>query len=184
MTAPVLSADSSASTASKPSRTPVGKLLRRQLETVHTNRSPRDALNSPSRCPRCRGRRVRDLLERCAPKSSSGSRGLTRSPQHWEGHRYEVNGRRVYLLQTNGTLANLAAGRGTGPSRLFDPFAAIMLLDAILPGQTRDLSPGAQRYPAELETRVASALVDSRSATPAMGSRLGGCCIDGGAPVR
>jgi adenosylhomocysteinase len=77
--------------------------------------------------------------------------------------RYEVNGRRVYLLNS-GSLVNLAAGLGTGAPQLFDPFAAIMLLglDTILQGQTRELSPGVQRYPTELETRVARALVDSQ----------------------
>jgi adenosylhomocysteinase len=77
--------------------------------------------------------------------------------------RYEVNGRRVYLLNS-GSLVNLATGLGTGAPQLFDPFAAIMLLGlhAILHGQTRDLPPGVQRYPAELETRVARALVDHR----------------------
>jgi adenosylhomocysteinase len=76
--------------------------------------------------------------------------------------RYEVNGRRVYLLN-RGSLVNLAVGLGTGAPQLFDPFAAIMLLglDAILQGRTADLSAGVQRYPAELETRVARALVDS-----------------------
>jgi adenosylhomocysteinase len=77
--------------------------------------------------------------------------------------RYEVNGRRVYLLNS-GSLVNLATGLGAGAPQLFDPFAAIMLLGlhAILHGQTRDLPPGVQRYPAELETRVARALVDHR----------------------
>jgi adenosylhomocysteinase len=76
--------------------------------------------------------------------------------------RYEVNGRRVYLLN-RGSLVNLAAGLGTGAPQLFDPFAAIMLLglDAILKGHTADLPAGVQRYPAQLETRVARALVDS-----------------------
>jgi adenosylhomocysteinase len=75
--------------------------------------------------------------------------------------RYEVNGRRVHLLN-RGSLVNLAAGLGTGAPQLFDPFAAIMLLglDAILQGRTADLSAGVQRYPAQLETRVARALVD------------------------
>jgi adenosylhomocysteinase len=82
---------------------------------------------------------------------------------HRHLERYDVSGRRVYLLN-NGSLVNLAAGLGTGAPQLFDPFAAIMLLglDAILQGQTRDLCPGVQRYPAGLETRVARALVDSR----------------------
>jgi adenosylhomocysteinase len=76
--------------------------------------------------------------------------------------RYEVNGRRVYLLN-RGSLVNLAAGLGTGAPQLFDPFAAIMLLglDAILQGHTADLPAGLQRYPAQLETRVARALIDS-----------------------
>jgi adenosylhomocysteinase len=57
---------------------------------------------------------------------------------------------------------NLAAGLGTGAPQLFDPFAAIMLLGlhAILRGGIADLPAGVQRYPAELETRVARALVD------------------------
>ena len=76
--------------------------------------------------------------------------------------RYEVNGRRVHLLN-RGSLVNLAAGLGTTAPQLFDPFAAIMLLglDAILNGRTADLPAGVQRYPAQLETRVARALVDS-----------------------
>jgi len=76
--------------------------------------------------------------------------------------RYEVNGRRVHLLN-RGSLVNLAAGLGIGAPQLFDPFAAIMLLglDAILTGRIADLPAGVQRYPAELETRVARALVDS-----------------------
>jgi adenosylhomocysteinase len=76
--------------------------------------------------------------------------------------RYEVNGRRLYLLN-RGSLVNLAAGLGTGAPQLFDPFAAIMLLglDAILNGRVAELLAGVQRYPARLETRVARALVDS-----------------------
>ena len=76
--------------------------------------------------------------------------------------RYEVNGRRVHLLN-RGSLVNLAAGLGTGAPQLFDPFAAIMLLglDAILNGRIADLPAGVQRYPATLETKVARALVDS-----------------------
>jgi adenosylhomocysteinase len=75
--------------------------------------------------------------------------------------RFEVNDRRVYLLN-RGSLVNLAAGLGTGAPQLFDPFAAIMLLglDAILRGSTADLRAGVQRYPAQLETRVARALID------------------------
>ena len=75
--------------------------------------------------------------------------------------RYDVNGRRVHLLN-RGSLVNVAAGLGTGGQQMFDPFAAIMLLglDAILQGRTADLSTGVQRYPAHLETRVARALVD------------------------
>jgi adenosylhomocysteinase len=78
--------------------------------------------------------------------------------------RYEVNGRRVYLLN-RGSLVNLAAGLGTGAAQLFDPFAAIMLLGlaAILQGRTADLPAGVQRYPRQLETRVARALVDGRA---------------------
>jgi adenosylhomocysteinase len=74
--------------------------------------------------------------------------------------RYEVDGRRVYLLN-RGSLVNLAAGLGTAAPQLFDPFTAIMLLglDAILQGHTADLPAGVQRYPAQLETRVARALV-------------------------
>jgi adenosylhomocysteinase len=74
--------------------------------------------------------------------------------------RYEVNGRRVYLLN-RGSLLNLAAGLGVVAAQLFDPFAAIMLLglDAILNGRLADLPAGVQRYPAELEARVARALV-------------------------
>ncbi len=75
--------------------------------------------------------------------------------------RYEVNGRRVHLLN-RGSLVNLAAGLGTGAPQLFDPFAAIMLLglDAILHARTGDLSAGVQPYPAHLESRVAHALVE------------------------
>jgi adenosylhomocysteinase len=74
--------------------------------------------------------------------------------------RYEVNGRRVYLLN-RGSLVNLAAGLGTGAPQLFDPFAAIMLLglDAILAGRIAGLPAGVQRYPAQLESRVARAMV-------------------------
>lgn len=73
--------------------------------------------------------------------------------------RYELDGRRVYLLN-RGSLVNLAAGLGIGAPQLFDPFAAIMLLglDAILSGQTADLPNGVQRYPHSLEARVARAL--------------------------
>ncbi|NUT55827.1 MAG: S-adenosyl-L-homocysteine hydrolase, partial [Thermoleophilia bacterium] len=78
--------------------------------------------------------------------------------------RYEVNGRRVYLLN-RGSLLNLAVGLGTGAAQLFDPFAAIMLLGlhAILTGRIADLPAGVQRYPAQLEARVARALVDGTS---------------------
>ena len=78
--------------------------------------------------------------------------------------RYEVHGRRVHLLN-RGSLVNLAAGLGSGAPQLFDPFAAIMLLglDAILQGRIADLSAGVQRYPTELETRVARALIDTTS---------------------
>jgi adenosylhomocysteinase len=75
--------------------------------------------------------------------------------------RYDLHGRCVYLLN-RGSLVNLATGL-TGAAQLFDPFAAIMLLglDAILTGRTADLPAGVQRYPADLETRVARALVDA-----------------------
>jgi adenosylhomocysteinase len=75
--------------------------------------------------------------------------------------RYDVNGRRVHLLN-RGSLVNLAVGLGTKAPQLFDPFAAIMLLglEAILTGRTADLPAGVQRYPAELEARVARAVVD------------------------
>jgi adenosylhomocysteinase len=75
--------------------------------------------------------------------------------------RYEVDGRRVYLLN-RGSLVNLAAGLGIAAPQLFDPFTAIMLLGlhAILTGALADLPAGVQRYPARLETRVAQALVD------------------------
>lgn len=78
--------------------------------------------------------------------------------------RYEVNGRRVHLLN-RGSLVNLAAGLGTGAPQLFDPFLAIMLLglDAILQGRLAGLSAGVQRYPTELETKVARALIDTTS---------------------
>jgi adenosylhomocysteinase len=79
--------------------------------------------------------------------------------------RYEVNGRRVHLLN-RGSLVNLAADLGIGAPQLFDPFAAIMLLglDAILTGRIADLPAGVQPYPAQLETRVARALLDSTCA--------------------
>ena len=75
--------------------------------------------------------------------------------------RYEVNGQRVHLLN-RGSLVNLAVGLGTGAPQLFDPFAAIMLLglDAILHGSAGDLPTGVQRYPTQLESRVARALVE------------------------
>ena len=77
--------------------------------------------------------------------------------------RYDVDGRHVYLLN-RGSLVNLAAGLGTAMPQLFDPFAAIMLLglDAILRGDVADLPPGVQRYPAELENRVARALIGGK----------------------
>jgi adenosylhomocysteinase len=73
--------------------------------------------------------------------------------------RYELDGRRVYLLN-RGSLVNLAPGLGIAAPQLFDPFAAIMLLglDAILSGRTADLPDGVQRYPSVLEARVARAL--------------------------
>lgn len=73
--------------------------------------------------------------------------------------RYELDGRRVYLLN-RGSLVNLAPGLGINAPQLFDPFAAIMLLglEAILSGQTADLPSGLQRYPHTLEARVARAL--------------------------
>ena len=62
--------------------------------------------------------------------------------------RYEVNGRRVHLLN-RGSLVNLAAGLGTGAPQLFDPFAAIMLLglDAILNGAYRRPTRGCAAVP-------------------------------------
>ncbi len=73
--------------------------------------------------------------------------------------RFDVNGRRVYLLN-HGSLLNLAAGLGDGAPQLFDPFLSIMLLGlhAILEGRLADMPAGVQRYPRELETRVARAL--------------------------
>jgi adenosylhomocysteinase len=73
--------------------------------------------------------------------------------------RYDLDGRRVYLLN-RGSLVNLAAGLGINAPQLFDPFAAIMLLglDAILGGHTTGLPNGVQRYPRRLEERVALAL--------------------------
>ena len=78
--------------------------------------------------------------------------------------RFDVNGRRVHLLN-RGSLVNLAAGLHGSP-QLFDPFAAIMLLglDAILHDRIAGLSPGVQRYPRDLETRVARALISNASA--------------------
>ncbi|HEY5875230.1 MAG TPA: adenosylhomocysteinase [Ilumatobacteraceae bacterium] len=75
--------------------------------------------------------------------------------------RYDVAGRRLHLLN-RGSLVNLAAGLGIAAPQLFDPFAAIMLLglDAILRGRTADLPAGVQPYPAELEARVARALIE------------------------
>ncbi len=74
--------------------------------------------------------------------------------------RYEVNGRRLYLLN-RGSLVNLTAGLGSSTPQLFDPFSAIMLLGlaAILQGRLTSLSAGVQQYPKELETRVARALI-------------------------
>jgi adenosylhomocysteinase len=79
--------------------------------------------------------------------------------------RYEVGGKRVYLLN-RGSLLNLSAGVVNGAPQLFDPFSAIMLLglDAILAGRIAGLSAGVQPYPRELETRVARALVDTSTA--------------------
>jgi len=76
--------------------------------------------------------------------------------------RYDVDGRHLYLLN-RGSLVNLSAGLGTGAPQLFDPFTAIILLGlaAILQGQTADLPAGVQRYPAQLEARVARALICS-----------------------
>src|SRR5262245_39900555 len=76
--------------------------------------------------------------------------------------RYEVNGRRVNLLNP-GSIVYLAVGAGTAGPQLLDAFLAIMLLglDAILNGRTAHLPARVQRYPAQLETRVARALVDS-----------------------
>jgi adenosylhomocysteinase len=78
--------------------------------------------------------------------------------------RYDVNGRRVHLLN-RGSLLNLTPGLGIAAQQLFDPFTAIMLLGlaAILQGQTAGLPSGVQRYPADLERRVARALVDRAS---------------------
>jgi len=78
--------------------------------------------------------------------------------------RYELDGRRVYLLN-RGSLVNLAPGLGIGAPQLFDPFAAIMLLglEAILRGETSDLPDGVQRYPHRLEARVARALATGQS---------------------
>ena len=73
--------------------------------------------------------------------------------------RFDLEDRRVYLLN-RGSLVNLATGLALGGPQLFDPFAAIMLLglDAILKGQTAHLPNGVQRYPRDLEARVAQAL--------------------------
>ena len=82
-----------------------------------------------------------------------------RTPVRRHLERFELDGRRVYLLN-RGSLVNLAAGLGIGAPQLFDPFAAIMLLglDAILSGRTAELPNGVQRYPPPLEARVARAL--------------------------
>ena len=86
--------------------------------------------------------------------------------------RFEVNGRRLHLLN-RGSLVNLAVGLGAGAAQLFDPFAAIMLLglDAILRGSAGDLTAGVQRYPSELENRVARALVAGVTTTAGAASR-------------
>jgi adenosylhomocysteinase len=78
--------------------------------------------------------------------------------------RYEVDGRRIHLLN-RGSLVNLATGLNFAAAELFDPFAAIMLLglEAILHGRTADLPVGVQRYPADLEARVARAFVERRA---------------------
>ncbi|MFQ6170917.1 adenosylhomocysteinase [Oryzobacter sp. R7] len=73
--------------------------------------------------------------------------------------RVDLDDRTVYLLN-RGSLVNLAPGLGINAPQLFDPFAAIMLLGlhAILDGRTTTLPNGVQRYPRELEDRVARAL--------------------------
>jgi adenosylhomocysteinase len=73
--------------------------------------------------------------------------------------RYDLAGRQVYLLN-RGSLVNLAAGLGIGAPQLFDPFAAVMLLgiEAILNGRTAGLPSGVQRYPRDLEARIAQSL--------------------------
>ena len=83
-----------------------------------------------------------------------------RTPIRRHLERYDLADRRVYLLN-RGSLVNLAPGLGIGAPQLFDPFLAIMLLglDAILGGRTADLPDGVQRYPAELEARVARAMI-------------------------
>jgi adenosylhomocysteinase len=83
---------------------------------------------------------------------------------HRHLERYDVNGRTVHLLN-RGSLVNLAAGVGSGAPQLFDPFSAIMLLglEAILHDRIAGLSAGVQRYPTELEARVARALIGTAS---------------------
>ncbi len=74
--------------------------------------------------------------------------------------RHDLGDRRLYLLN-RGSLVNLAAELGVVAPQLFDPFSAVMLLGlhAILSGEIGDLPPGVQRYPADLERRIARALV-------------------------
>lgn len=81
----------------------------------------------------------------------------TRIRRHLD--RYDLGDRTVYLLN-RGSLVNLAPGLGIAAAQLFDPFIAIMLLGlhAILRGDLAHLPPGVQRYPRDLEHRVARAL--------------------------
>jgi adenosylhomocysteinase len=83
-----------------------------------------------------------------------------RTPVRRHLERYEVDGKRIFLLN-RGSLVNMAVGLGIASPQLFDPFAAVILLGLrfLLTGGARGLPPGIQPYPASLEGRIARDLV-------------------------